>query len=1576
MGIMRAWTRWRRKSESVSGGAEANQHCRNRSCVVEPVEPRVLLAADIHVGAVYFEEASGDDAAADTLEITFEGGAAGTTLTELSIDGDKLLDGSVTLGDVFFDTEPGGLGTFNSVGLVIAEHNGFEVTDVQIADGSSLVVFRFSGFEAGEKLVFSVDVDEQGSFSATALAEGGEFEGSRLHARFEAPHYHPSEGEAIFFDAFDGNFATAAAQTGTTLDLPPDDYMPPDVQDRTDRTAGAVMSLEQVPLPSTLSGRVYVDEDFDLTQDLPADAGLASVELELWREAANGFEDTGLRATSNAQGDYAFRDLLPGVYRVVQRQPVLYVSVGATAGQVAGETRGQVVGTDEITEIELRGGEDSRFNNFAEILPARLSGHVYHDRDNDGSRDPGEEGITGVRLRVIPVNIVGPSTEPLETETDENGFWSVEGLMPGEYRVVEAEQPAGFLDGLDRAGTAGGQADNPGDEITGIALAGGQHGENYDFGEIRPGRISGRVHADRDGDCLPDADEQRLEGVVIELLNAAGQVLQTTRTNSQGEYAFDGLAPGTYAVREIQPEGYLDGGEHIGTAGGTIGGDDLITNIVIGSGTQAEEYNFCEFAPASLHGRVFVDGDGNGLFGGSESGISGVTIELLDASGDVLATTSTNATGEYWFMGLLPGTYAVREVQPAGYLDSGERAGTSGGVASNDFISEIFLHGGAEALNYDFWEVLPSRISGRVFVSQDGDCVFHEDDDTVEGVTIQLLDAAGDVIRTTVTDANGIYAFEGLRPGTYGIRELQPAGLLDGSEHVGTAGGTVAGDDLIDDIVLASGTNAEEYDFCEFEPSQLSGNVFEDRNDDNTRQADEPGIAGVTIELLNTTGNVVRTTRTDANGHYRFDNLLPGTYAVREIQPVGFLDSAERPGSAGGVVAENDLLAQITLRSGTVARDYDFWEIRPSSISGRVHVDEDGRCTYEPGDETIAGVTILLLDASGTEIARTATDAGGEYRFAGLRPGTYAVVEIQPEEFLEGSARAGSEGGVVLPPNRIEQIELESRTDAVNYEFCETEPLSISGYVFQDGPAITLISGEEVDIPVQRDGRRTSDDAPIAGVTLTLADFNARPLRDVSGNLIQTVTDSSGFYMFSRLGPGSYTVLQSHPDEFIDSKDTPGSTGGIAINEDDEEISPEFISGLATDPQFDAIVRIQLPRGVDSVENNFSEVLVVEPRVWFLPEDPVPTENSPPAIIPVVARLPVTFAPVLVSPEPPPLFGGSSPVMGYTWHLSVVDAGRPRGTLVPVGFRSATPQINSIAWNRRNLHEASWEIQTEEASADRRQAMLEPAPQRAIFGTQGSIPVTGDFNGDGVSEVGVFISGEWYIDVNGNGIWDEGDLWAKLGHRDDLPVTGDWDGDGKTDIGIFGPAWPGDPVAIEVEPGLPNPLNPTKPAWKNVPPERHLAPDGERLLRLTATGPLRGDVIDHVFAFGVAGDWPLAGDFSGDGIDTIAIYRQGRWHLDMDGDGRWSDGDKYIEYGQPDDVPIVGDFDGNGVDEIGVYRKGDWYADLDKNGKLDPSDLFARMGESDDIPVVGDWNADGVDQPGLFHPNGGTELPR
>jgi hypothetical protein len=403
-------------------------------------------------------------------------------------------------------------------------------------------------------------------------------------------------------------------------------------------------------------------------------------------------------------------------------------------------------------------------------------------------------------------------------------------------------------------------------------------------------------------------------------------------------------------------------------------------------------------------------------------------------------------------------------------------------------------------------------------------------------------------------------------------------------------------------------------------------------------------------------------------------------------------------------------------------------------------------------------------------------------------------------------------------------------------------------------------------------------------------------------------------------------------------------------------INPSFLSVLTVDPNNDAILRIPLGVGVQSTGNDFSEILV-EPIIPPV-SDPPPTPQPPP---PIMLIAPPRI-PQLAFPRPaitaPDLLLTRSGISGYTWHLSVIDGGRPRNVRRAdrIRFHNTGVQLDVAAWGNTRTDGSEWTL------ADREGRVI----SRRHFGRRHGTAVTGDFNGDGITELGVFIDGQWFIDINGNGQWDAGDLWIKLGHDGDLPVTGDWDGDGKIDVAIFGPAWPGDPRAVAAEPGLPDVANRRTEAMKNVPPREEDATLGRRQLKLTSTGTLRTDVIDHVFHFGTAGDHPVTGDWNGDGVKTIGIYRNGTWRLDVDGDGRWSEGDVVARFGNSQAVPIVGDWDGNGVDQMGIFKNGQWTLDTNNDRRIDAADKVFALGGPDHQPVVGDWDGDGTDEVGLY----------
>ena len=113
--------------------------------------------------------------------------------------------------------------------------------------------------------------------------------------------------------------------------------------------------------------------------------------------------------------------------------------------------------------------------------------------------------------------------------------------------------------------------------------------------------------------------------------------------------------------------------------------------------------------------------------------------------------------------------------------------------------------------------------------------------------------------------------------------------------------------------------------------ASIAGTVYHDRNDNGIIDPGEEGIAGVTIELLQG-GVVVATTTTDANGHYSFTGLMPGTYTVHEVQPGGWIDGKDTlgTGATGGAgTAGNDVFSDVVLQDGNHAIDYNFGEHKP-----------------------------------------------------------------------------------------------------------------------------------------------------------------------------------------------------------------------------------------------------------------------------------------------------------------------------------------------------------------------------------------------------------------------------------------------------------------------------------------------------------------------------------------------------------------------------------------------------------------------------------------------------------------------
>ena len=224
-----------------------------------------------------------------------------------------------------------------------------------------------------------------------------------------------------------------------------------------------------------------------------------------------------------------------------------------------------------------------------------------------------------------------------------------------------------------------------------------------DTASAKPATISGTVFGDCDQNLKQDSGEPGIANVALTLTKTADGVAiapLTTTTNAQGQYSFTNLAPGTYTVTETQPAGYLGEGQVAGSPGGTTGNNTIAETVAAGATSSGN--NFAEVQPASVSGTVYNDLTGDGLFTGNTPFTDGATVQLLNGSGAVVATTVSGPNGAYSFNDLFPGSFTVKLVAPSGYQQT----------APCDTYSVSLTCG--QGVTGDSFDLLPACDTGRI----------------------------------------------------------------------------------------------------------------------------------------------------------------------------------------------------------------------------------------------------------------------------------------------------------------------------------------------------------------------------------------------------------------------------------------------------------------------------------------------------------------------------------------------------------------------------------------------------------------------------------------------------------------------------------------------------------------------------------------------------------------------------------------------------------------------------------------------------------------------------------------------
>ena len=413
-----------------------------------------------------------------------------------------------------------------------------------------------------------------------------------------------------------------------------------------------------------LGDRAWADADRDGLQG-PGEAGIAGLRVDLFDGGSSFVADT----TTDADGLFLFPRLPRGDYFLVVERPAARFPAFSPIGAGGDPALDSDVGPDGATAlIEVEAGVDDRSRD-AGLLPRDLGDRVWLDEDGNGIQDGGEPGVADITVRLhsgIDDALLATTT------TDDDGRYGFL-LDPGPVYLV-IEPPPGFAFTVRDAGDDAHDSDVNAGGTTAL-LAPPDIDTSVDAGLVpTAAQLGDRVWLDRNGNGLQEGNEPGVPGVTVTLLDLPEPPRRPSRrggptavTDADGYYSFV-VEPGTWALAFELPADHAFVPRDLGSDDrfdSDVSATGVTPPIVVPAGGADGTWD-AGIEPAEIGDRVWHDGNGDGRQQPGEPGFPGVTVRLLDDADGVVATTTTDASGAYGFLGIADGTWRIEVAAPAG----------------------------------------------------------------------------------------------------------------------------------------------------------------------------------------------------------------------------------------------------------------------------------------------------------------------------------------------------------------------------------------------------------------------------------------------------------------------------------------------------------------------------------------------------------------------------------------------------------------------------------------------------------------------------------------------------------------------------------------------------------------------------------------------------------------------------------------------------------------------------------------------------------------------------------------------